>query len=274
MKPKRNLKQRPLLRYHGGKWRVGAWIISHFPEHKIYCEPYGGAASVLLQKDKSFAEIYNDLDNHIVHLFRVLRDPELGPELIHQVRYTPFSRKEFDESYELNVLDPVEKARRIIIRSFLGFSSNSVTRDDKTGFRSKSFRSGEYSGGDWAQFPDAMPFMIKRLKVVCIECIDGLDCILKYDTDKTLHYVDPPYLLSTRHKGASRGEYRFEMHDWEHENLVRRLLNLQGKVVLSGYDNEMYNDYLIKWRTDTKETRAQSANGGSKKATEKIWMNF
>lgn len=65
---------RPALRYYGGKWRIGQWVISHFPAHECYVEPYGGGASVLLQKARSPLEVYNDLDGAAVNFFRVLRE--------------------------------------------------------------------------------------------------------------------------------------------------------------------------------------------------------
>ena len=69
---------RPIMRYHGGKWRMAPWIISNFPPHKIYIEPYGGAASVLLRKPRTYSEVYNDLAGEIVNLFRVLRSQPMA----------------------------------------------------------------------------------------------------------------------------------------------------------------------------------------------------
>ena len=71
---------RPMVRWHGGKWVLAPWIISHFPPHQIYTEAFGGAASVLLKKPRCYAEIYNDLDGEIVNLFRVAR--ERGKDLV------------------------------------------------------------------------------------------------------------------------------------------------------------------------------------------------
>src|SRR3954471_8601570 len=99
---------RPVLRYHVGKWILAPWIISHFPSHRVYTEAFGGAASVLMRKPRSYGEVYNDLDGEIVNLFHVLRGPRAG-ELIASLRLTPFARIEFEESYE-TAADPVEQA--------------------------------------------------------------------------------------------------------------------------------------------------------------------
>src|SRR6266576_1049473 len=101
--------ERPILRYHGGKFVLAPWIISHFPEHRVYVEPYGGAASVLLRKERSYAEVYNDLDSEIVNLFRVARDN--GKELIRVLALTPFAREEYQAAWEATD-DPLEQARR------------------------------------------------------------------------------------------------------------------------------------------------------------------
>src|SRR5262245_58814798 len=109
--------RRPVLRYHGGKWRLAPWIIEHFPEHRIYVEPYGGGASVLLRKSRAFAEVYNDLDGDVVNVFRVLRDRASAAALIRAIELTPWARDEFRLSYR-PASDPVERARRTIARAF------------------------------------------------------------------------------------------------------------------------------------------------------------
>src|SRR3990172_7088785 len=100
---------RPALRYFGGKWRLAPWIVSHFPAHRIYVEPFGGGASVLIRKPRSYGEIYNDIDSHVVNVFRVLRDPQTADELEQLLRLTPFARDEFVLAREPS-LDPVEDA--------------------------------------------------------------------------------------------------------------------------------------------------------------------
>ena len=138
---------RPALRYHGGKWKLAPKLIELFPPHRVYVEPFGGGASVLLRKERSYAEVYGDLDDEVVNVFRMLRDR--GPELLNLLRLTPFANAEFCDSFYPSGF-PLEQARRTIVRSFMGFGSASVTQykhstrigKPTTGFRADSNRSG------------------------------------------------------------------------------------------------------------------------------------
>ncbi|MBB2973970.1 DNA adenine methylase [Mesorhizobium sp. RMAD-H1] len=254
---------RPLLRWHGGKWMLAPWIISHFPPHRIYVEPYGGAGSVLMRKPRSYAEVWNDLDGDVVNLFRVLRLPDAA-ELVRLLRLTPFARDEFDAAYQPCDC-PVERARRLVIRSFMGFGSNGHNR--VTGFRANSSRSGTTPAHDWRNYPDSLEIVIERLHGVTIENRDAKAVMAQHDSPETLHYVDPPYVLSTRSDPLK--DYAHEMSDEDHADLLEMLRSLSGMVVLSGYPCELYDDALAGWHRIEREALAD----GAAKRMEVLWIN-
>ena len=269
-----NAAARPAVRYHGGKWRLAPWIIEHLPPHRVYVEPFGGGASVLLRKPRSYAEIYNDLDSEMVNLFRVIR--ERGPELVTALQLTLFARDEFVAAWE-PASDPLEQARRTIIRSFMGFGSAAITRArlpdkpgrgalQKTGFRAKSNRSGTTPGHDWANYPGALTQIIERMQGVVVENRDALLLMPQHDGAQTVFYVDPPYVQQTRDKG---GDYRHEMTDQDHVALAGLLHSLSGMVVLSGYPSDLYHDLYVGWLRIDVKALADGARG----RTECLWLN-
>lgn len=260
---------RSVMRYHGGKNKLARRIIPYFPPHRVYVEPFGGAANVLMQKERTYAEVYNELDPEVVNVFRVLRDDKLSPRLRAACALTPFSRDEFFGSYESST-DSVEQARRTIFRSCAGFGSASASKG-RTGFRACSNRSGTTPARDWVNLADCIPAWTERLMGVVIENRDALLCMAQHDSSKTLFYVDPPYPLSTRwaeahHKGAA---YRHEMTDEDHARLLAFLQDVEGYVVLSGYACPLYDDALKGWRRVEMSTFAD----GAKPRTEVLWMN-
>ena len=266
-----NIK-RPLLRWHGGKWRLAPWIISHFPPHRIYVEPFGGAASVLLRKPRCYGEIYNDLDCDVVNLFQTLRS-DRAAEFIEALRLTPFSRVEFERSYR-PCDDPVERARRLTVRSYMGFGSDGHNTAVKTGFRANTNRSRTTPAHDWANYPDALAAIVKRLSGVVIENRPGLEVMAQHDSPDTLHYVDPPYMPETRsNKSRKSGEryhaYSHEMDTEDHKSMLKNLRRLAGMVVLSGYNSELYDAALDGWSKIEREALAD----GARKRTEVLWLN-
>lgn len=260
---------RPILRYHGGKWRLAPWIISNFSPHRIYVEPFAGAASVLLQKPRVYSEVYNDADGQIVNLFRVLRNPAHARELVRLVKLTPYARDEFDESYIL-ADDPIEQARRTLFRSMAGFSSVGATGRWKTGFRGNVTRTGTTPAHDWKSFPAAIELIVERLKGVVIENDDARAVINRYDTAETLFYVDPPYPYSTRHVRWAGEAYAVEMSDDDHRELANLLKMCSGQVVISGYACPLYDDELFQtWYRVERKSHAD----GAVDRTEVLWMN-
>jgi DNA adenine methylase len=264
---------RPVLRWHGGKWKLAPWVIEHFPAHRVYVEPFGGAASVLIRKDRSYAEVYNDLDNEVVNLFRVLRSDDTAAQLVDALRLTPFARQEFEGSYSPTD-DPVEGARRFIARSFMGFGSNGHNPKRKTGFRHNSNRSGTTPARDWANYPDCLSLIVERLRGVVIDNRDACEVMSAHDEPHTLHYVDPPYLPETRslknpYDQTYAGMYAHEMTREDHEKLLAHLRTLRGMVILSGYPAPLYDDALPEWR---RIERAAHADGALDR-TEVLWVN-
>jgi len=113
---------------------LASWVIGNFPPHRIYVEPYGGAASVLMQKPRAYAEVYNDLDDEVVNVFRLLRDPATAEELQRLLMLTPFARVEFEEAYA-PADDEIEQARRTIIKAFMAYGSNGIQAGHPRGMR-------------------------------------------------------------------------------------------------------------------------------------------
>ena len=259
------MPRRPLVRYHGGKWRVAPWIIKHLPEHRVYVEPFGGGGSVLLRKERSYAEIYNDLDGEIVNLFRVARDN--GHELVRAIHLTPFARAEFVESYA-PCSNAIEQARRTLTRSFMGFGSAAAS-GKSTGFRSNSNRSGTTPAHDWMNFPEKLKTIVQRLRGVVIENRDAMDVMLQHDCSEAVHYVDPPYVHSTRSHGASAHGYRYEMTDQQHRDLADVCRKLRGAVLISGYRCDLYDELYGEWVRVDKNTHAD----GARDRVESLWLS-
>lgn len=266
---------RPVLRWHGGKWRLAPWIIQHFPPHRIYIEPFGGAASVLLRKPRSHAEVYNDLDSEAVNLFRVLRDAAMAEQLVALLALTPFARDEFLGSYKLTG-EPVEDARRFVSRSFMGFGSNAactaLNGRAQTGFRSNSNRSGTVPAREWTGLPKSISATVERLRGVIVENRAALDVMAAHDEAGALHYVDPPYLHGLRSPANPydlKHFYRHELSDAEHVDLLAFLRGLAGMVVLSGYASALYDDTLADWRRVSIKALAD----GAREREEVLWLN-
>jgi DNA adenine methylase len=266
------MKMRPALRYHGGKWKLADWIIGQFPAHRVYVEPFGGGASVLLRKPRAYGEIYNDLCDEVVVLFRVLRDPAQAARLRHLLELTPFARSEFELAYATTD-DPVERARRLVIRSFMGFGSDGHNRMVKTGFRANSNRSGTTPAHDWVTYAACLPAIVERLQGVVIENRPAAQVIAAHDGPTTLHYVDPPYLPSTRSEKSRKGggkyhAYTHEMSEADHDALLDQLVAVEGAVVLSGYPHPLYDAKLAGWRRLEREALAD----GARPRTEVLWI--
>jgi len=258
--------KRPPLRYFGGKFLLAPWILSFVPEHRGWAEPFGGGAGVLLRKPRSHSEIYNDLDQAVVNLFRVLRED--GEAFVRYLELTPFSRDAFERSYdEANSQDDFKRAAALLIRNQFGFGSSSQSRSRKTGFRHSAYNNRHSSGQDWRNFPNHIPAIVDRLRGVVIENRDYREIIEKWDLEGTVIYCDPPYVMETRSSGE---RYSYEFSDEDHRELRRALDRVKKAwVMVSGYSCRLYGELFGDWSSFTKKHRTDR---GSQR-TETVWLS-
>lgn len=255
---------RPVLRYHGGKWRLAPWILQHLPPHRVYVEPFGGGGSVLMRKPRSPIEVYNDLDESVVNVFRVLRDPAQAAELARVLELTPYSRAEWAATFEgEEPTDSIERARRIIVRAFMGHGTKGAVSPERTGFHTALSDEARYTRvTSWIRMPAAVAEYTARLRTVLLECCDGAELVTRFDAPDALIYCDPPYL-------GHSGHYRHRFTDDDHRRLAAALRSLRGMVVLSGYPHALLDELYGDW---IQVTRSHVAFAAAKR-TEVLWLN-
>lgn len=254
--------QKLVLKYYGSKFRLANWIISFFPEHRHYVEPFGGGAAVLLVKEPSKLETYNDLNSEIVNFFRVLR--EQPAELVRQIRLTPWARAEFNYCLEeIEIESSIERARRFFFRIWMNLQGSMVTQ--KANFRRHNKGTKVITKSiNTENLFDAS----KRLQSVLIENRDAFKLIKEMDSPDTLFYLDPPYVFSTR---STSKAYSHEMTDENHREFAELLYGLKGFVVLSGYPSAIYKE-LFETRGWLRFDKDAWTMRGTKK-TECLWIS-
>ena len=253
---------RTLLNYPGAKWGMAKEIVAIMPQHRSYLEPFFGSGAVLFNKPPSAIETVNDIDGDITNFFKVLR--EQPDRLAEAISLTPYSRDVFNDAHENRGTEDFDRAYRFAIRSKMGHGFKTY---QKTGFKiDVSGRQGAYAVRAWNKVPRTILEAAGRMKDVQIENQPALDVIRKFNHDNVLIYADPPYLLDTR--GGK--QYRHEMTEQDHLDLLAALLQHKGPVILSGYPHEMYDRELKGWSRITRK----SYNQNSDQRTEVLWCNF
>lgn len=252
-----------IVKYPGGKWSLADWIIGFFPEHHSYLEPFFGSGAVLFNKARSHIETVNDIDGNVVNLFECIRtDPE---KLAHQIYWTPYAREVYHQAFLKIPKDRFEAAAAFLICLNMGYGFR--TNGIKSGWKQDiQGRERAYSAQDWVQLPDRIIQAAERLRGVQIENRLAVDVIKRFNFPNVLIYCDPPYVLGIR----NGRQYRFEMDDKDHEELLDALLQHRGYVIISGYDTDLYNSMLAGWTK--RETTAYSQVCSKKR--EVVWMNY
>ena len=252
-----------VMKYPGSKWSIAKWIISLFPEHHSYLEPFFGSGAVLFNKPRSNIETVNDLDGNVVNLFEWIRkDPE---RLAHEIYYTPYARQVYEDAFAAVPEDSLEKAVNFYIRLNMGHGFR--TNGEKVGWKNDvQGREKAYAAQDWLHLPEKILQAAERLRGVQIENRPAIELIRRFNYKNVLVYCDPPYMLGTRHGK----QYRYEMDDSMHEELLETLLLHEGSVLISGYETELYSDMLSGWHRYEETAYSQVCS----RKQELLWANY
>ena len=253
-----------VLKYPGAKWRIAKDIVSLIPEHHSYVEPFFGSGAVFFSKEPSDIELINDLDNNVPNLFQCIRDTP--DELARLVATTPYSRFEYERAFEEQETDDnIHKALDFLITCWQGHGFR--TNGYQVGWKNDVHgRESMYALRNWYRLPDIILETAERLKCVQIDNRSALEVITRFDYSDVFMYIDPPYLLKTR----TAKQYRYEMSDAEHEEMLNVLVHSKAKIMISGYESDLYNEMLSGWNKST--FRSNAEYGGNR--TEIVWMNY
>jgi len=259
--------------WYGGKYSHLDWLLPLLLDTQHYCEPFGGSAAVLLNKTPSNVETYNDIDGEVVNFFKVLRNQKT--ELLYAIGMTPFSRKEFQIAIQSNGnghrLTDLERARRFFIRARQVRTGLAQTASNGRWANCLSTSRAGMAGAvsRWLGSVEGLEYIASRLLRVQIENDDALAVIKRYDSSDTLFYCDPPYPHESR---GDKNAYKFEMKDFEHIHLANLLRNVKGKVAISGYRCELYDELYKDWNIHIAPTK--KALSIKSERTEILWTNY
>lgn len=258
--------------WYGGKYSHLDWLLPLLPDCLHYCEPFAGSGAVLMNRNPSPVETYNDIDGEVVNFFKVLREHK--NELIEKLSLTPFSREEFGIACQLDPnLTPVERARRFYVRARqvrTGLAQMaSIGRWANCKNTSRSGMSGVVSR--WLGGIEQLDYIAERFLRVQIENRPAIELIKLYDSEETLFYCDPPYLHETR---CDKNAYGFEMTDNMHKELAETLNSVKGKVALSNYDCDLMDKLYPRKKWKKIYSPEKTIHSTKDKRQEVLWVNF
>lgn len=254
-----------VMRYPGSKWNLANTIVSMIPEHHSYLEPYFGSGAVLFSKPISPIETINDIDDEVVNLFKTIR--ESPRELANAIYYTPYAENEYEQAYEEGPEDnQVERARRFLIRSL---QSHGYSTYRRVGWKIDiQGREKSYAVKHWNEVPEIIHQVAERLKQVQIANTDAINLIKRFDHENVFMYLDPPYVIEARK--SKRPQYKHEMTEEDHIRLLKTIQDSKAKIMISGYQTELYDEMLKDWN---RYEYSATAEMGLQR-TEVIWTNY
>lgn len=255
-----------VLKYPGSKWNIAGKLVEMIPPHHTYIEPYFGSGAVLFNKDISNIEVINDLDSDVTNLFYCIQHD--SERLARLVLTTPYSREVYDQQFPpefKGYASRYQRAAGFLIKCWQGHGFR--TNGYKVGWKHDVIgRERAYALWDWYRLPGWIIEVAERLRKVQIENMPAIDVIQRFDYKNVFMYLDPPYLLETR----AAKQYKHEMTDADHEKLLAEIVKSKAKIMVSGYESDMYNKYLTGWKKAYFDSCAE--HNGTRK--EVVWMNY
>lgn len=260
------------IKWYGGKHYLAEWIIELMPPHSIYAEAFGGGASVLCRKEPAQLEAYNDINANLVQFFQVLRDHR--EQFIEYVSLIPYSQSDFNdagESTDCNSLTTIQSAARNFTRWRQSFAGQGKSWASST-TRSRGGIADCVNA--WRRAIEGLYEVSERLLNTQIHCETFSKFIPRFDWTGAVIYCDPPYFPDTR---VSKAVYQYEMTEAEHSNFLHVANSCRlATVMISGYDNAMYDAALSSgqgWQKHTREISNHAAGGASKRRMfECLWI--
>lgn len=253
-----------VLSYPGSKWNIAQQIVDLLPTHHSYVEPYFGSGAVFFNKAPAAIETINDLDSDVPNLFRCIRE---NPEyLARLVAATPFSREEYDLQFsDADSEEPYAKALSFLVKCWQGYGFR--TNQYKVGWKNDVHgRESMYALWNWYRLPAWILEVAERLRKVQIEHAPALDLIKRFNNKDVCIYIDPPYLPDTR----SGAQYKYEMTETDHIDLLEVSCASKARILISGYESALYEEYLGKWNHFSFNCTAEQG----KKRVEHLWTNY
>lgn len=253
------------MKYPGSKWNIAKQLADLIPAHHSYVEPFAGSLALLFHKPPSDIETINDLDNDVTNLFSCIQED--AEKLARLIMTTPYSRQMYDDAFKDTPIkaDRYHKACQFLIKCWQGHGFR--TNGYKVGWKHDvQGRERMYALWSWYRLPEWIIEIADRLRMVQIENRPAIEVIERFDYGNVFIYLDPPYLLGTR----TGKQYKHEMSDVDHEELLQTILKSRAKIMISGYESEMYNSYLRGW--EKRQFKSCAEHSGSR--TEVVWMNY
>ena len=269
-------KKNQPLRWHGGKFYLAKWLHSYAPTgytHRVI--PYGGGLAEFWHWPcEGIDEVINDIDHELMNFWAVLADKACFAELAEMLAIAPMSEPLWEQAARSipELASDVERAYAFFVlyrpsRQGLGNSFATLSR-------TRTRRGMNEQVSQWLGAIEGLPEAHDRLSRVVILNRPALEVIKQQDNPDTFFYLDPPYLHDTR---TAKDAYRHEMTEYDHRALLDELCDIQGKFMLSGYDNTLYRVYeqTLNWTRRTKEIDNKASSKKTKDIKiECIWMNY